>query len=365
MKRRFFAFLLAAVLVALRFGAPAAAAEKAYTIGLLNPYIGNTWRAQYLEKAQEAEKIYRAKGRLKELVIATCNNDVSQQLNQMNNMINQGVDCMLVDPSSITALGSGIQRAVDEGILVLVVSAPAAYENTINYTHDNKAFADVNCTWLVDKLGGKGNIVEITGLVGNPADQARIEIHKDILAKTNIKVLASAPANWSATEAQNVMSQFLSTYDNIDGVLQQDVTAPGVLRAYELAGKEPAPMVGDTTFGFLRAWKDKKLDSIAFPMHPGIIVEEVGLAIQLLDGKKINPKYLNPNLFDEELVNMILAEPPFIVTTQAQPDAPWMKGKRFTKSIGVDEAVRLGEGKSAETMIDGYLSDEQLATYFQ
>lgn len=49
---------------------------------------------------------------------------------------------------------------------------------------------------------------------------------------------------------------------------------------------------------------------------------------------------------------------------QEQPDAPWMKGKRFTKSIGVDEAVRLGEGKSAEAMLDGYISDEQLATFF-
>ncbi|MDR3211465.1 MAG: substrate-binding domain-containing protein, partial [Planctomycetota bacterium] len=197
-----------------------AAGEKAYTIGLLNPYIGNTWRAQYLEQAELAQKIYQEKGRLKELIIATCNNDVSQQLNQMNNMINQHVDCMLVDPSSVTALGAGIQRAIDEGILVLVVSAPAAYENTINYTHDNQAFASVNCSWLIDKLGGKGNIVEITGLVGNPADQARIAVHEELLGKTQIKVIGSAPANWSPTEAQTVMSQFISTYNQIDGVLQ-------------------------------------------------------------------------------------------------------------------------------------------------
>ncbi len=338
------------------------AAEKPYTIGLLNPYIGNTWRAQYLEMAEEAERVYKANGKIKEFIIATCNNDVSQQLNQMNNMINRGVDCILLDPSSVTALGTGIQRAIKEGILVIIASAPAAYEDTINYTHDNKAFANVNCSWLVDKLGGKGNIVEITGLVGNPADQIRIEIHEEILAGTGIKVVGSAPANWSPTEAQTVMAQFLSTYDNIDGVLQQDVTAPGVLRAYETAGKQPAPMVGDATFGFLREWKNKKLDSIAFPMHPGIIVELVGLACYMLDGKEIDPQYLQPNLFDEEMVNMIPAEPPFIVTTKAQPDAPWMKGKRFTKAIGVDEAVKLGEGKSAEAMLDGYITDAQLAT---
>ncbi len=362
MKHKF--WIVAAALV-FGFATMAEAAQRPYTIGLLNPYIGNTWRAQYLEMAEEAQRIYQENGKLKELVIATCNNDVSQQLNQMNNMINSGVDCILLDPSSVTALGTGIQRAINEGILVIIASAPAPYEGTINYTHDNKAFVNVNCTWLVDKLGGKGNIVEITGLVGNPADQIRIEIHDEILAGTDIKVLGSAPANWSPTEAQTVMAQFLSTYDNIDGVLQQDVTAPGVLRAYEIAGKQPAPMVGDCTFGFLRAWKEKNLDSIAFPMHPGIIVELVGIACHMLDGKEIDPQFLQPNLFDEELVNMIPAEPPFIVTAQAQPDAPWMKGKRFTKALGIDEAVSLGEGKSAEAMLDGYISDEQLATYFK
>lgn len=356
--------ILAALIVGLA-AADGYAGQKKYTIGLLNPYIGNSWRAQYLERAEDAERIYREKGRLEQFIVATCNNDVSQQLNQMNNMINQGVDCILLDPSSVTALGTGIQRAVDEGILVIIASAPAAYDNTVNYTHDNLEFASVNCSWLVEKLGGKGNIVEITGLVGNPADQARIEIHEEILSGAQIKVLASAPANWSPTEAQTVMAQFLSTYNNIDGILQQDVTAPGVLRAYETAGKEPAPMVGDATFGFLREWQKKGLDSVAYPMHPGIIVEILGFAIMMLDGKELDPQYLQPNLFDEELVNMIPAEPPYIVTTTAQPDAPWMKNKRFTKAIGVDEAVAMGEGKSNEAMVDGWLDDEQIATFFK
>ena len=362
MKRNLFAAAAAFVLLA---AGQALTGEKAYTIGLLNPYIGNTWRAQYLEMAEMGEKLYQEKGRLKELIVSTCNNDVSQQLNQMNNMINQGVDCILLDPSSVTALGAGIERAQSEGILVIIASAPAAYDDTYNYTHDNLGFARVNCGWLIEKLGGKGNIVEITGLVGNPADQARIEVHQELLGGTGIKVIGSAPANWSPTEAQTVMAQFLSTYSNIDGILQQDVTAPGVLRAFETAGKEPVPMVGDATFGFLRAWQEKKLDSIAFPMHPGIIVELIGIAIQMLDGKEFDPRYLKPNLFDEELVNMIPAEPPYIVTTTAQPDAEWMQDKRFTKAIGVDEAVRLGEGKSDEAMLDGYISDEQIATFFK
>ncbi len=361
MKRKLAMVLFALVMTA---AASAGAGEKQYVIGMLNPYIGNTWRAQYLEMAEEGARIWKEKGRLAEFIIATSNNDVSQQLNQMNNMINQKVDAILLDPTSTTALAIGIQRAIDEGILVLVSQSPSAYENTYNYTHDNRAFPTVNANWLVEALGGKGNIVEITGLVGNPSDTIRIDIHKEILDKTDIKVLGIAPANWSHTEAQTVMSQFLSTYDNIDGVLQQDVTALGVLRAYDLAGRAVPAMVGDTTFGYLREWQKRRLNSIGYPMHPGIIVDCLGMAIKLLDGKKINPDFLQANLFDEEMVNAIYAEPPFIVSNTAMPDASWMKGKRFTKSLGVDEAVALGEGKSAETMLDGYLTEEQLDTYF-
>ena len=56
--------------------------------------------------------------------------------------------------------------------------------------------------------------MQLTGVEGNSADKIRVEIYESVLAEyPEINVLASAPANWNATEAQSVMATFLSTFD--------------------------------------------------------------------------------------------------------------------------------------------------------
>ncbi|GHS99082.1 hypothetical protein AGMMS50276_22050 [Synergistales bacterium] len=355
--------------------APASAAAaksegktSGFTVGILNPYIGNNWRAQYVADAEEVCKRYKASGELADYQIATCNNDVSQQLTQITNMINTGVDALVIDAASATALTPVIKRARSEGILVVMSNAPAAYEDTIAVICDDPLFSLVNLTWLATELGGKGNIVQITGLVGNSEDNLRIASTEKMLKETypNIKLLASAPANWVPSEAQAVMSTFISTYNNIDGILQQDITAPGVIRAYENAGIKAPLMTGDYSFGFLRTWESQlsEFKSVAYTMSPGIISDVMGVTINLLKGKTFKEGALQPNPLNPNMVNAIMIEPSYIVTNEPDPNAPWMKGLKYAKSIGVAEAVKLGEGQSDEALLDGHMTQEQIDSLF-
>jgi len=357
---------------------PALGAEKAsfkatgkkggFVVGFANPYIGNSWRAQFLEDAKIGADKYKKTGLLKDFIIANSNNDVSQQLQQLNNMIARRVDALMIDPTSAKALGPVIAKAKKANILVVITAEPAAYPGTYAVVHDNDRFARVNTEWLATTLKGKGNIVIITGLVGNPADQVRIDVQKEILAKyPDIKVLASAPANWTPAQAQAVMSTNLSTYPEIDGILQQDVTAPGVVQAYSNAGRtDIPPMVGDSTFGFLRTWAgNPKLNCIAYPMQPAVVIDVLGITLRLLQGRELKDDLLQPNTMDGKLVNTILAEPPYIVTNDAQAQAPWMKGLKYTKSIGVQDAAKFGVGKADAAMLDGAMTDEQIDSMFK
>lgn len=341
-------------------------AGAGFTIGFANVFVGNTWRAQYVADAEAMAEQLKAEGRLKELIITDADNDVSKQITQINNMIDEGVDAIMITPVSATSLGTVIERAQSEGILVVIAGDPAAYEGTYFVGGDNESFAQLNIDWLVNELGGEGNIVQLTGVEGNSADKIRVGIYESVLAQyPDINVLASAPANWNATEAQSVMATFLSTFDNIDGVLQQDVTAPGVLMAYENAGKTPGIMTGDATFGFLRSWAESDtLDCVAYATHPGQICDALNVTMRLLEGYELDESVLVPNPLDENLVNTILLEPPYIVTNEAQPDAPWMARFKYAKSISVDEAVALGEGMSDADTLDGWMSQEQIDSYF-
>lgn len=340
--------------------------DDGFVIGFANVFVGNTWRAQYVADAQAMAEQLKKEGRLKDFIVTDADNDVSKQIAQINNMIDEGVDAIMITPVSATSLSTVIARAQEAGILVVIAGDPAAYEGTYFVGGDNESFARLLIDWLVTELDGKGNIVEITGVEGNSADQIRTEIFNSVLSQyPDIKVLASAPGNWNATDAQAVMSTFLSTFDNIDAVLQQDATAQGVIMAYENAGKEPGIMTGDATYGFLRTWAESDtLNCVAYATHPGQICDALNVTMRLLEGYTLDESLLVANPLDSNLKNTIMLEPPYIVTNEAQPDAPWMARFKYAQSISVDQAVALGEGHSDADALDGWMSQEQIDSLF-
>jgi ribose transport system substrate-binding protein len=314
------------------------------------------------KRAEELKK----EGIISEYIIANTDNDVTEQMNQLNSMINRGVDALIIDPVSPTSLTSVVARALQQDILVVISNDPAAYEGTWAVVGNNYSWFEIQTKWLAQKLNGKGNIVRIDGVSGNAADTLRLQAAADVLEDyPEINILASAPGGWSQSEAQSIMSTFLSSYDNIDGILMQDVMAEGVLRAYENAGKEPPIMTGDYTFSFLRKWADSDIDTIGVPYAPGISVDGLNVTIGLLQGKKIKEEYLQGNPMDETLKNTIMIDPPYVVTNEGDQNASWMEGYDFTKAITVEEAVNLGEGLPGTAALDASLSQSQINEFFE
>ncbi|MDP4091824.1 MAG: ABC transporter substrate-binding protein [Bacillota bacterium] len=343
------------------------AKQSGFTIGFANGYIGNTWRSQFVDDFQKAAQKYKDAGIIKDFQVVSCNADVTQQLNQINTLISSGVDALMIDPVSATSLGPVIAKAKAQGILVIITNDPAAYDGTYAVIGNNDAFWRIQTTWMAEQLKGKGNIVEITGLPGNTADTLRVNAAKDVLSKyPGIKVLASAPGKWSETEAQSVMSTFINTYKNFDGILEQDVMAEGVLRAYETAGKKPPVMTGDYTFGFLNKWaQTPDLNTIGVPYAPGMSADVLGITIRLLQGKQLKDGVMQANPLNPSLKNAIMLDPPYVVTKDGDPNAVWMKGYSLTKAIKLDDAAKLGQGQPSTAALDATLTDDQLNSFFK
>jgi ribose transport system substrate-binding protein len=341
--------------------------KKAYTIGFLNTLVSSKWRAQLMEDAKNGAEQLKAKGKLNELIIQSCQNDVNTQLNQLNNLINKKVDAILLDPASTTALGASVQKAIDAGILVLIVQDAAPYKGTYVISDNNELMATALSTWLAQEVGGKGEIVELTGIPGHSDDTVRVNKMHEVLKANfpDVKIIASAPTHYNYAEAQSVISQDIATFGNrIKGVLSQDDMAPGTLLAFKNSNTPYVPMVGHTSKSFLADWKKENLNAIAYSIYTGKIVDAMNIAIRMLDGEKINPAVLTPNSFDSKLVNQIRLESPYIVTNKAMSDAPWMKGLKVTKSISVDEAIELTKGKSDDWALDKFMTDAELDGLF-
>lgn len=341
--------------------------EDGYVIGFANGYFGNTWRAQFVNDFINAADKYKDEGIISDYTVANTDNDATEQINQINAMLNNGVDALLICPVSPTAVKSVVDRAKEMGVPVVIANDPAAYEGTYCVAGNNYAWFDIQCKWLAEKINGKGDIVYISGVPGNAADVLRTQAMEDVFANySEINVLANAPGKWSQTEAQSVMTTLIAAHDNIDAVLTQDVMAEGIIKAYENSGKTPPIMTGDSLKSFFNVWKNTEgLDSIGVPYAPGVIVTALDITLNLLDGKEFKDGVLEANPMDENLINTVFVDPPYVVTNEGDQDAKWMEGYDNTVAITLDEALEILKDAPDTESLDGWFSKEAVDELFK
>ena len=87
-------------------------AEGPYTVGLANCFVGNSWRSQMVA---ELEYAVSQRDDIEELLVTNANNDVSAQNSQISDLVASGVDILLVNAVSETALNAELERAHEAG----------------------------------------------------------------------------------------------------------------------------------------------------------------------------------------------------------------------------------------------------------
>src|SRR5215204_2414424 len=146
------------------------AATKKWVLGVSNTLVGNGWREEMICAVKAQAK---ASGRISKVVVANRNGGPAEQNADIRNLISAGANAIIVNPSSPSALNATIAQAAARGIKVVSldqrVTAPSAY----NVTNDQVAYGRLGAAWLFKQLGGKGNVVEMRGIAGVPADTDR------------------------------------------------------------------------------------------------------------------------------------------------------------------------------------------------
>jgi ribose transport system substrate-binding protein len=275
--------------------APAAGtANGPFKIGISNGFVASEWRTQMIQDLQTINAEYKQAGLTTDLEIESADTDVQGQSQQIRNLINKGVNAIIINPNSQTGLNSVIKEAKDAGIIVIAIDQEISAPEAINVVIDQTEWARISAKWLVDQLKGQGNVVIINGVAGHPANEARYNGVKEVFgANPGIKVLNVANANWDQATGQQTMSNLLASQPNIDGVWTQDGMALGVLQAIVAANPSKWPVVvGEARAGYMQLWKktqDTKpnFTSIGVVNPPGIASSGLRVAIELLQGKKL------------------------------------------------------------------------------
>jgi ribose transport system substrate-binding protein len=292
-----------------------AGASKGFVVGLSNGPFLHSWRIEMLESLQKQFDMYRDKGWASKLIIQNAGPDVNTQIAQIRNLIASKVNLLLINPNSSTALDPVIKEAQDAGVLVIVFDQPVPNPDVLNIYMNQEWWQSPLTEWLVKQLNGKGNIVYISGIADQPGNILRDQAAMKVLAKyPNIKLLAKANGNWDPAAAQQVMTDLLGSFPNIDGVLTQDGMTTGIMRAFEAAGKKIPPVTGDTLVAFIKDWKQRKdasgFNTVGIENSPGAVATSLGIGLRMLQGKKLKPDLLivDPNV-------MPVASKPHVIWT--------------------------------------------------
>jgi ribose transport system substrate-binding protein len=240
--------VLAAVSITAAVTASAKPQAK-YVIGVSNTLVGNGWREEMIcsVKAQAL-----ASGKVSKVIVANRNGGPAEQSADIRNLISAGANAIIINPSSPTALNAVVQQASARGIKVVSVDQRITAPSAWNVTNDQVAYGRLGATWLFKKLGGKGNVVEMRGIAGVPADTDRHTGFMQAKKKyPGIKIVKQTFTGWQFAPGGKQMLDILNSGVQVDGVWTSGIDYT-VVNAFKTAGKPYVPVIGADNNEFLR-----------------------------------------------------------------------------------------------------------------
>lgn len=173
-----------------------------------------------------------------EVDIRTVKDDNAQQIEDIRNFIQEGVDLLVVAPNEAAPITPVVEEAFDRGIPVIVFDRKILSDKYTAYIGaDNYELGKAIGNYVANMLHGRGNIVEIAGLTGSTSAMDR---HQGFVSAISpypgIQLLAREDAGWLRSEAGERMDTLLRHFPEIDVVYaQNDRMAAG---AYDVAKRQ-------------------------------------------------------------------------------------------------------------------------------
>jgi ribose transport system substrate-binding protein len=256
-------------------------------IGLSISTLNNPFFVTLKEGAEKAAKEANV-----ELTVVDAQNDSAKQISDIEDLIQQGVDLILVNPTDSSAITAAIESANNADIPVITVDRSADGGKVVAHiASDNVAGGKMAGEFLIEKLKDGGNIVELEGIPGSSAARERGEgFHQVIDKASNLKVVAKQAADFDRAKGLSVMENILQSQSDIKAVFaHNDEMALGALEALEARGMKDVMVVGfDATEDAVKAVKEGKM-AATVAQKPELIGEmAVQTALKVLNGEKVD-----------------------------------------------------------------------------
>ncbi|WP_017187509.1 ribose ABC transporter substrate-binding protein RbsB [Alkalibacillus haloalkaliphilus] len=226
-----------------------------------------------------------------DITVVDAQDDAATQLSSIEDLIQQEVDVLVVNPTDSEAVVSAVEAANEADIPVVTVDRSAdGGEVVAHIASDNVAGGEMAGDFIIEQLGGEGNVVELEGIPGSSAARERGEgFHNAVGAEDGIEVVAEQPADFDRAEGLTVMENIIQSGQEFDAVFaHNDEMALGAVRALESAGMDDVIVVGfDATDDAVEAVEAGEMDATIAQQPIEIGEQGVETAIDIANGEAV------------------------------------------------------------------------------
>lgn len=296
------ALMLVLPVVALASGSEGTPApdQKAYTIGFCNYAMSNSWQVQMVAEYNYKAQALKDQGILKDFYYTDANGDVSKQIADFKDLMTKGCDAIIITAINPDALSPVCEEAADKGIVVVAFDSCVTTDKVAGkVVSDDKAFGRVGAQFIVDQLGGKGDIAVLNGIAGSSCSDGRYAGAKEVFDQyPDIKIVSETNADWDYAKGKVAVEALISSNQKVDAIWSQGgAMTQAAVEAYNEANLPLVPMSGEGSNGFLKTWqdnKDKGFKSIC-PWYPTFIsTTAMDQALKVLNGEQIEKLMVMP-----------------------------------------------------------------------
>lgn len=188
-----------------------------------------------------------AKAQGVKLITVDAQDDSAKQISNIEDLIQKKVQVILINPADSDAVAGVVKEAVKAGIKVVSLDRSVnGAEVSAHIASDNVAGGKMAAEFLLEKIGSKGNIVELEGIPGSSAARERGQgFHSVVDGKADLKLVAKQAADFDRAKGLSVMENILQGNKDVKGVFaHNDEMALGAFKAIEAAGLKNVVVVG-------------------------------------------------------------------------------------------------------------------------
>ena len=159
-----------------------------------------------------------------EVEIRTAKDNNRNQIADIKYFIDKKVDLLIVAPNEAAAITPVVEKAYRQGIPVVVIDRKILSDKYTAFVGaDNYEIGKDVGQYILNRLHGKGKVLELTGLEGSTPAMERHKGLTDVLKEEpGIEITASVDGAWLQSVAGEKMDSVFQTNKNIDLVFAQN-----------------------------------------------------------------------------------------------------------------------------------------------